>query len=359
MCKVFIWGTGFWGEKCFHNLLPEVDIIGFVESKVSKNNFRGKKVISGSELVGYDYDYVILANTHEDEIQREFTIDSSKVLIYRQNPRPDKVQLFTWQIIDKARSLMPYLSIECEGMRFLYNKTDFLIPDIMFFYQEVWSKNEMDFFWKEAPRRQTGIFMDIGANIGTTSIYFKKRLAEKLSYIAFEPVKENYKIFKMNCILNDCEDIIVENIGISDTEGIMGYTIVESNYGGCRETENETGNERCEIMRLDNYIEKRRIFPKDISYVWMDIEGHEVNAIKGAKKLLQEADASLFLEYNAREYKMRGQLEIILKELQEIYSTFLCFEQYMVGKTKKRHINELVLLADEMEWRQCNVLFIK
>ena len=62
MCKVFIWGTGFWGEKCFHNLLPEVDIIGFVESKVSKNNFRGKKVISGSELVGYDYDYVIQNN---------------------------------------------------------------------------------------------------------------------------------------------------------------------------------------------------------------------------------------------------------------------------------------------------------
>ena len=219
----------------------------------------------------------------------------------------------------------------------------------------------MDFFWQEAPRKETGIFMDIGANIGTTSIYFKKKLAENLSYIAFEPVRENYKILRMNCILNDCEDIIVENIGISDTEGILGYTIVESNYGGCRVAGNAKENEQCEIMRLDYYIEKRKISPKDISYIWMDIEGHEVNAIEGAKKLLQESDASLFLEYNAREYKMSGQLETMLKELQGIYSSFLCFEQYIMGgeKTQKRHINELISLAEEMEWRQCNVLFIK
>lgn len=34
MYKVLIWGTGYWGDKCFHDILPEVDVIGFVESDV-------------------------------------------------------------------------------------------------------------------------------------------------------------------------------------------------------------------------------------------------------------------------------------------------------------------------------------
>lgn len=203
MCTIFIWGTGSWGEKCFQDILPDVDIAGFVESRVRREYFHEKQVISGKELAGYEYDYVILANTHEDEIQQEFDIDRTKVLIYRQMPRPDDVNLFTYQIIDKARSLTPYLSLKCEELVFLYNKTDFLIPDTMSFYQAVWSRDEMEFFWKEAPRRQRGIFMDIGANIGTTSIYFRKKLAANLTYIAFEPVKENYKLLKINCILNN------------------------------------------------------------------------------------------------------------------------------------------------------------
>lgn len=359
MYKVFIWGTGLWGEKCFQDILPEVDVVGFVESTVSRKQFYGKQVISGRELKNYEYDYMILANSHEAEILKEFDIDESKVLLYRQIPRPDRVKLFTYQITDQVRSLMPYLSLECDGLTFLYNKTDFLMPDIMSFCGETWSKKEMDFFWQEAPRRQTGIFMDIGANIGTTSIYFKKKLARNLSYVAFEPVKENFKVLKINCILNDCEDILVENIGISDTEGIMGCTVVESNYGGCRMNADEKGEEHCETIRLDTYMKNNKISPKEVSYIWMDIEGHEVNAIAGAKELLRESEASLFIEYNAAEYKAEGKLEYIIKELQDVYSTFLCFEQYIDGRTSKRCITELMGLADEMNWRQCNVLLMK
>ena len=61
MYKVLIWGTGYWGDKCFHDILPEVDVIGFVESDVQHNSCHGKPVISGGKLVDYEYDYLILA----------------------------------------------------------------------------------------------------------------------------------------------------------------------------------------------------------------------------------------------------------------------------------------------------------
>lgn len=359
MYRIFIWGTGDWGEKCFFDILPDVDIVGFVESRMSRKCFHGKQVIAGQELAGYEYDYVILANTHEVEIEREFHLEPSKTLYYRQIPRPDGVRLFTYQITDQVRGLMPYLSVECDGLKFLYNRTDFLMPDAMSFYKSTWSKAEMEFFWHVAPRSNTGIFMDIGANIGTTSIYFKKKLATNLSYIAFEPVKENFKVLKTNCILNDCEDIVVENLGISDSESVMGLTVVEANYGGSRVTDRGEKQDFCQTMQLDTYIRDNNISPREVSYIWMDIEGHEANAVAGARELLSQSNASLFMEYNAKEYKTCGKLANVLDTLCSIYHSFLCYEQYIAGITQRRSISELESLAGEMDWKQCNVLFMK
>ncbi len=359
MCKIFIWGTGVWGEKCFQDILPEVNIIGFVESRASREYFHGKRVISGEELTEYEYDYLVLANTHENQIIQDFCLDRQRVLCYRQMPKSNVIKLFRYQLIDRVREMMPYLSVECDELTFLYNRTDIMIPDNMRFYQATWSKYAMEFFWKEAPRRQKGIFMDVGANIGTTSIYFRKRLAEDLSYIAFEPVKENYKILKANCILNDCGDIVAENAGVSDVNGTKSMKVVYTNYGGSRIADNGNNAEICKMVSLDEYIKEKAINPQDISYIWMDIEGHEANAIIGARELLSMSEASLFMEYNAIEYKKNDMLENILHNLREIYRYFICYEQYADGNIGRRDIDDLAKLADEMNWEQCNVLFIK
>ena len=200
MHKVYIWGTGYWGENCFQDILDGVEVCGFVESSVSQCSFQGKQVISGQELEEQEYDYVILANTHEDAILERFHLEEHKTIRYRERPALAGVRLFKYQINDQVRGHMPYLSTECDGLYFLYNRTDLLIPNAMSFYKSTWSRAEMLFFWREAPRRDKGIFLDIGANIGTTAIYFRKKLAPDLNYIAFEPVRENVKVLKINCI---------------------------------------------------------------------------------------------------------------------------------------------------------------
>lgn len=359
MHKVYIWGTGYWGENCFQDILDGVEVCGFVESSVSQCSFQGKQVISGQELEEQEYDYVILANTHEDAILERFHLEEHKTIRYRERPALAGVRLFKYQINDQVRGHMPYLSMECDGLYFLYNRTDILIPNAMSFYKSTWSRAEMLFFWREAPRRDKGIFLDIGANIGTTAIYFRKKLAPDLNYIAFEPVRENVKVLKMNCIANDCEDIAVETVGISNTDGNMGLIVVEANYGGSRVSGCGPGKGVCETVRLDAYVQKNQICPQDIAYIWMDIEGHEADAIAGAKEVLMQSDASLFMEYNAAEYRDNGKLERILDDLHSIYQYFLCYEQYAAGKKHKRAIRELGELAEEMDWQQCNVLFLK
>jgi len=67
-----------------------------------------------------------------------------------------------------------------------------------------------------------GLFLDLGANIGTTGIYFLKKLTPNLKLLAFEPDAENFKMLHANLILNDLyENSIVENfgLGIEESEG--------------------------------------------------------------------------------------------------------------------------------------------
>lgn len=80
--QVYIWGTGKMAEICKQDLLPNINILGFIESIRSKSEFCGIKVISGSELADKEYDYVILANSHEKEIETEFMLDEKKTIYY-------------------------------------------------------------------------------------------------------------------------------------------------------------------------------------------------------------------------------------------------------------------------------------
>ena len=86
---------------------------------------------------------------------------------------------------------------------------------------KIWSKEEMDFIlgYYKSISKKPGNLIDIGANIGTSIIYFRDRIGEDCSFYAVEPVTENYKLLKTNCELNGFGDIKSFRIGISDTEG--------------------------------------------------------------------------------------------------------------------------------------------
>jgi len=63
--RIYIWGTGDKADAYLKkNELNMDDIIGFVESKKSKESFYGKKVYEPNEIVGSDYDYIFACVSH-------------------------------------------------------------------------------------------------------------------------------------------------------------------------------------------------------------------------------------------------------------------------------------------------------
>lgn len=377
--RVYIWGTGKLAEACIADLQPDIEIAGFVESMPNQKEFAGMEVISGRELEVRNYDYVILANSHEEDILREHRLDEKKVVYYRLSVECDSDQkvrfrrkkeeslehiLFQSQkqlrIVESARQAMPYISVQTDGLKFLFDSNDNLIANDMIGCGKTYSKKEMHFFYETAPKTCEGYFLDIGANIGTTSIYFRKNICDRLQYIAFEPLQENYKMLKVNCILNECEDIRIVNEGLSNIKGKKAMYIFDGAFGSSMILDNSAASAICEFTTLDAYVRENGVPAEKIAYLWVDVQCHELEVIEGGFNTLMDSPASLYIEFNIQDYRTtEGKSEKFLNLLAEIYNKFICYEQYEKGNSAIRDIQDLMKLPGEIDLPFCNLLLMK
>ena len=378
--KVYIWGTGEIAEICLNDIFSNVEILGFVESIPNKKFFHGFSVISGKDLSNKVYDYLIIANSYGEEIKEKYSLDRKKVIDYMMVLKEDergkilfereiskeikKEEIFiseiSLSIINKARNIMPCISLETNEVKFLFEKGDNLIPNEIVGYGRPYAEKEMEFLNTFTSNRSQGYFFDIGANVGTTSIYYKKKFAPNLKYIAFEPLKMNYKYLKMNTIINDCEDIIVENIGLSNMNEEKKMLLFDGAYGSSMISDEKRASQICQFLKLDDYVRENGIVAEEISYLWVDVQNHEVEVIEGALETLKKSRASLYIEFNIGNLKHeRGKVEKFICLLSNIYSKFICYEQYKAGKKENRENNELVNLPNEISVSFCNILFMK
>lgn len=376
---IYIWGTGNLAKRCLEDLESDINILGFVESHPKKQVFAGKRVISGAEVLKRDYDYLIIANSYADEIVKEYELDQNRIIYYQMILLQDsvgKIQLkrkvsknlkktfFKSQtkldITEAARNVMPYISLEEENLKFIFHKDDNLIANDILGSGQIYGKDEMHFFYEYALKKEQGYFVEIGANVGTTTVYFKKKIAPELKYIAFEPLRENYKCLKTNCIINDCEDIVVENFGLSNVNEKKGMFVFDGAFGSSMVSTDKNAAEVCEFRTLDDYLKDKNLNAAEVMYIWVDVQGHEIEVVEGALSTLQESPASLFLEYNIEHHKQReGRIEYFVNMLSNIYKSFICYEQYTAGMKEIRDISELKKVSDELTCSFCNLLLMK
>ena len=92
-----------------------------------------------------------------------------------------------------ARQLNYFISATTEdGLHYLATSKDDYVIKTMYLNRKNHAENEMKLFHMLAKEfyhvdDSKGLFLDLGANIGTTGIYFTKKLAPNLKLLAFEP----------------------------------------------------------------------------------------------------------------------------------------------------------------------------
>lgn len=83
--KLLIWGTGRIAETICNNKIGRAQIIGFVESKKTKENYMGYPVY-GIDMIPGGWDFIIIASNFSDEIYQTcltYNLDMSKIVFLK------------------------------------------------------------------------------------------------------------------------------------------------------------------------------------------------------------------------------------------------------------------------------------
>ena len=136
------------------------------------------------------------------------------------------------------------------------------------------------------------VIFDVGANVG----YYSKALSDifktQAKIFAFEPSSKTFELFLSTT--KNIENIIPNNLGFSDKE--YNNTLF-TNYEGSgyaslyKRRLDHSGiymdiTEDIKLTTIDSYCAKNNI--ERIHFLKLDIEGHELNALKGANNMIHD-----------------------------------------------------------------------
>ena len=147
---------------------------------------------------------------------------------------------------------------------------------------KLFEDDQISYFINNYKKYKPEYFLDIGAHGGLYSIILKNKFP-KLNVWAFEPDRQNRYQLYGNLFLNNFErEIEVYNFGLSSNNKEVAFGIVkDGNRGG--KTIMESGELKISVKPLDEvFLEKGKI-----CFVKIDVEGHELDVIKGSKEFLK------------------------------------------------------------------------
>ncbi len=143
--------------------------------------------------------------------------------------------------------------------------------------------------------------LDIGANIGNHSLYFSKIFK---NVHAFEPNPKTFDILDLNT--KEYKNIKRHNFGLSNEQKIASISEYTHNLGRSQVVEkpnNAKSNDiifrNIELRTLDS-LDKNIL--NNVSLIKIDIEGHELEAIKGAEEFLTAKKPIILFEQLHEEF---------------------------------------------------------
>ncbi|MGN6531722.1 MAG: FkbM family methyltransferase [Ginsengibacter sp.] len=176
---------------------------------------------------------------------------------------------------------------------------------------------------------------DIGTERGWFTLLMASIVGEKGRVDSFEAFPPTVEKLKANINLNNFNWVHVKGCAVSNTNSSMWFVppsnhvthnvsfLQDCNGVGYLTNSFQPGCIEVKTICLDDYYQRERI--QKVSLIKIDIEGAEVSALKGAKKLIEKDKPVLAVEFN-RQTAMRANCSI--EELYELI-TFYGYKMYV------------------------------
>lgn len=156
-------------------------------------------------------------------------------------------------------------------------------------YNRDWSELSEIAFLKKYKLKEGAKVFDLGAHQGVVAMMLAKEVGSSGKVLAIEANKFNFNTALENKKLNDIEQLIIENCAIAERNGHVEFN--ENLNGAIENNQTDTMTTKVASFSINHLIDN--FFTPDI--IFMDIEGFEVQALKGARQAF-ETKCDWFIE---------------------------------------------------------------
>ncbi|MDA4122806.1 MAG: FkbM family methyltransferase [Thaumarchaeota archaeon] len=154
-----------------------------------------------------------------------------------------------------------------------------------------------DIYEKERKIMPGDVVLDVGAHIGSFTLKAAKEVGPEGRVVSFEPSSENFKLLTLNVNSNDYKNAKLFNVAVGSGPGTAklhlgnrkGTNSLLSDAGA-----ENVGIEEVPIRTLDSVADELKL--SKVSFVKIDVEGFELEVLKGARNVLSSSHPSLAME---------------------------------------------------------------
>lgn len=189
------------------------------------------------------------------------------------------------------------------------------------------------------------IVIDAGANIGLISIFCSRKVGNQGMVFAFEPHPDTYLILEKNVRINTCKNIktIQKALG-SESISSKIYSNFQINRGASSIVVHQEDSPSFDIniVPLDGILDKNI----KIDLIKIDVEGFEMEVLKGAIKFLHNPDPPILIVECS---ESRDNFKYNIHDLYEFIKSLNDYSIFKFNNGKERISKlEIVMSAEEL-----------
>jgi len=185
---------------------------------------------------------------------------------------------------------------------------------------------EIEFLSQHGLRKGSKVF-DFGAHQGVVAMMLSREVGDAGEVIALEANSHNYKVAIKNKNLNKLENLIIRHCALGETSGTLNFN--EGLNGQVDDGSGAWGKVEVKSLSVDDTT--KEYGKPDV--IFMDIEGFEYCALKGAQKTL-DMNVDWFVEVHGA--KTIGQFGGTVEDTLEHF-TKRDFKLYMANERSEFH----------------------
>lgn len=177
-------------------------------------------------------------------------------------------------------------------------------------YMNAYEVRLSDQYFEDFMNYKSEVFVDAGGFDGDTTEEFINRYPDYKKVFIFEPSAKNLNAAKMR--LKGQRDIDFRPLGLSDREGTLRFNADAGSASAVTEGEGEA----ISVVTLDSQLKD-----EPISFIKMDLEGWEMNALRGAELIIKKNKPKLAIAvyHSAKDFREIPQYILNLNPDYKVY----------------------------------------